>query len=759
MSVNTEHNMSLDLSIENATRLWDELATRLDEFLNAWLRDAAPPPLAEYLPEGPPAVRRMTLNELIKADQEQRSLHGQLRLLEDYICEFPELLVDGEPPCDLIYEEFHLRRMQGDIVAVDDYARRFPRCESQLRKLVGVGAPVSSMALHNSRAHEELEVGQRIDDFELLAKVGRGAFATVFLARQVSMQRLVALKVSAERGSEPQTMAQLDHPHIVRVYDQRHVESPRLRLLYMQYAPGGTLHEVVQRISDMPVGQRQGRVLLESVDAALIKAGQIPSEDSVTRRRLAAMDWTEAVCRLGAQLAQALDYAHRHGVLHRDVKPANVLLSAEGAPKLADFNVSSSSQLEGSTPAAYFGGSLAYMSPEQLEAAHPEHERRPEELDGRSDLFSLAVLLWELMHGERPYRDDRLEADWSTTIQSLLDRRRKSLISLPPGAPDGPLARRVRQVLARAMSPDRDMRPENGSQLARELYLCLQPRAWDLVFAPASGLLKLARRHPILALAALIMPPNILGGAFNWIYNWHNIISPLGPNAESFFLRFQFVVNATFFPVGIAVLTILAWPLNKTLQEAQQSLTVADEVLGQRRRLALRFGHYAAIVGISEWSIAGFVFPVGMHWGLGEFPVDGYVHFFFSSVVCGAVAAAYPFFGATYLALRAFYPALLGKGEVSDAERRQLTRLARQSVIYLMVAGGVPLLGLLLLVGTGVGDSKDWIASMVLILAGIAGMLIAFMAVNSIRTHVETLATATRPAELLNMDTESVELM
>ena len=77
------------------------------------------------------------------------------------------------------------------------------------------------------------------------------------------------------------------------------------------------------------------------------------------------------------QLAQALDYAHQQGVLHRDVKPANVLLSAEGSPKLADFNISFCSQLEGATPAAYFGGSLAYMSPEQLEACNPDHDRKP----------------------------------------------------------------------------------------------------------------------------------------------------------------------------------------------------------------------------------------------------------------------------------------------------------------------------------------------------------------------------------------------
>src|SRR5947207_14330184 len=135
---------------------------------------------------------------------------------------------------------------------------------------MGLDAPVVRLSLM-SRASRvpELETGQKIDDFELLVKLGKGAFASVFLARQTSMQLLVALKASADKGTEPQTLAQLDHPFIVRVYDQRRVPELRLRLLYMQYVAGGTLQDVIERARQVPFSDRSGQLLLEAVDAAV----------------------------------------------------------------------------------------------------------------------------------------------------------------------------------------------------------------------------------------------------------------------------------------------------------------------------------------------------------------------------------------------------------------------------------------------------------------------------------------------------------
>ncbi len=103
-----------------------------------------------------------------------------------------------------------------------------------------------------------------------------------------------------------------------------------------------------------PPARRTGARLLEVIDRNLAERGDSPPSDSSLRHRLATASWPQAVCWLGSRLAMALAYAHQRGVLHRDVKPANVLLAADGTPKLADFNISYSSKLEGATAASLF---------------------------------------------------------------------------------------------------------------------------------------------------------------------------------------------------------------------------------------------------------------------------------------------------------------------------------------------------------------------------------------------------------------------
>jgi eukaryotic-like serine/threonine-protein kinase len=203
--------------------------------------------------------------------------------------------------------------------------------------------------------------------YDIEREIGQGAFATVYLARDLKHERKVALKVlnadpTSETGElrfirEIRTLARLQHPNILPLHDSGHVEA----LLYyvMPYVSGDTLRDRISR-------ERQISV--------------------------------ESSCNITRDIADALAYAHAQGVIHRDIKPENILLSA-GHPVLADFGIARAIDLAGirqlTRPGMDSPGTPAYMSPEQLMGDR--------ELDGRSDIYSLGSVLFEMLTGKPPF--------------------------------------------------------------------------------------------------------------------------------------------------------------------------------------------------------------------------------------------------------------------------------------------------------------------------------------------------------------------
>ncbi len=230
-------------------------------------------------------------------------------------------------PLDLVMEEIQLRRESGEEPARDEYQRLFPRFEAMFDHLHH--PTEATTACRKMKAPPEFKSGEQIDDFFLIQLLGKGAFAGVYLAQQVSMQRLVALKISRGNREESQSLARFDHTNIVRVFDQRDLTEKNIHLLYMQFQPGGTLADVVKRVRSC-VGFPTGALILESIDQNLNRTSQSIPEGASNRLWLASASWPAIVASIGMQLADALQEAHHQGVLHRDVKPANVLLSAEG---------------------------------------------------------------------------------------------------------------------------------------------------------------------------------------------------------------------------------------------------------------------------------------------------------------------------------------------------------------------------------------------------------------------------------------------
>ena len=546
--------------------------------------------------------------------------------------------------------------------------------------------------------------GETVAGYTILRELGRGAFAVVWLARQEAVGRLVALKLSSVPGVEGRSLARLDHPHVVRVYDERTLDPPGgaaphaapRRLLAMEYCPGGTLEAVVEAVWDAqdhgdergggePAG---GALVLECADRAAVRSGQLPPERSAARRALAGDDWPRAVARLGIGLAEGLHAAHARGVLHRDVKPANVLLSAEGLPKLADFNLSGFENPCGFEPpaggrsgdAAAFGGTPAYMAPEQRRALDPADRFAAADLDGRADLYALAVLLWELRHGERP----------------------------DPEAPRGPRPaaspadRALHGVLNRTLSADRDARPATGAALAGALRLCLHPGAAGYFHpAPGGARAALLRLPAWLAAAAIILLPNAAAGMFNYAYNVSRILDRY-PTLEHRFEATMTAVNAVAYPLGTGLLVYFTRPLSRGLRAAragrEPDAALRDDGLrddGLREeavRAAWNLGRRAALLGAGLWGAAAAIYPLALRIGHPEFAAADMLHFFFSLILCGGIAATAPFFAGSAAGALLYYPVLIGRTVRDPALPRRAAALRRSGGRYLLVAAGVPLL-------------------------------------------------------------------
>ena len=377
----------------------------------------------------------------------------------------------------LIYEEFCLREEE-DLDDPPDpgaYLDLYPEVASALRRVLDIHGLVGSgtaTCLHTQGppAVPFPAAGETIAGFQLVEELGRGAFARVFLARERQLaDRPVALKVARAGSREPQTLARLQHTHIVPVHSYRTDPATGLHLLCMPYFGRVTLAQVLED-SRVRVA-RSGAELVAAVDR-LGASEPPPGGRAAGRAALSRRNYAQAIAWWGARMAEALEHAHDRGVLHRDVKPSNVLVTADGMPMLLDFNlareaVSADSEADRSVP----GGTLDYMAPEHLDELAGGAVNR---VDARSDVYSLGVLLFEALVGSRPFPAPRGAVSADELLRRAADDRRAGLPRLRSVRPEVPAA--LEAVVRRCLEPDPDDRYGSAAELAADLHAVADDR-------------------------------------------------------------------------------------------------------------------------------------------------------------------------------------------------------------------------------------------------------------------------------------------
>lgn len=320
----------------------------------------------------------------------------------------------------------------------------------------------------------------RLGDFQILRELGRGGMGVVYEARQVSLNRKVALKVLANSlgltpkavirfKREAEAAARLHHTNIVPIYATG--EQDGCHYYAMELIEGAGLDCVIRRMRQLneaspaaakpPVDEQTVTVASADSDewATTVMgydapAGQRSSTESTTLSSTGSQtEYFDTVARLFAEVADALDYAHGQGVVHRDVKPANLLLSPQGRLSINDFGLARMLEQPGMTLSGEFMGSPMYMSPEQITAG-----RTP--LDHRTDIYSLGATMYEVLTLHTPFEGERRDQ----ILAQILHKEPKRPRSINRKVPQD-----LETICLKAMEKDPDRRYQTAGKLAEDL--------------------------------------------------------------------------------------------------------------------------------------------------------------------------------------------------------------------------------------------------------------------------------------------------
>lgn len=462
------------------------------------------PDLAALWAEHGPNASVSVLSALVKADLTQRYAWGERPAAAEYLERFPRLRAESDRVLSLVYEEFCLREEQGERLDTQEFCDRYAEWKDSLESQLKYHRVISGVAGPTPAPPRFPMAGDRFQQFTIGAEIGRGGAARVYLARDESLGgRDVVLKVSADRGSEPSILGRLEHPHIITVHTVATRPEANLRGLCMPYHPGLPLDEVIKRVN--PAHRpAKARALWDALIAPRGASGAPPTTIGAPPTTMhAAAGWegypirgsyADGVAWVAATLADALAYAHAQKVFHRDVKPANVLLTYRGGPQLLDFNLSHDPDSAEHAEAALRGGTLPYMAPEQLEAFLDPS--RWGAVLASADLYSLGLLTRELLTGRGPETPDTT-LPLARAIRAMLDRR----LDFQPGLrrANRRIPHALESIVERCLAFNPADRYRDASEPAEDLrrYLARRPLKHTINRSPRERALNWTARHRI----------------------------------------------------------------------------------------------------------------------------------------------------------------------------------------------------------------------------------------------------------------------